>query len=240
MSVVIAQSSSPSASTAERLDSLAQVCLGAVLQSLLDHEVDVRLTADLRAAGDVEDVLLRVDGGDLAAELLEALDDAAAGLAMAGVVGGGEARGPGADDRDVDHGVLAHRAQARGSRLGDLPVPRRARRGHDALTAPREERTAARPRATHHRDRGAPRGLDRRELRRPTGGADATRVPRPRHVPGRGRPGWHPVRQLHAGPRRGRGGADDHPARRRAPGESARRWCARSARPGCSRPSACW
>ena len=93
----------------ERLDSLAQQRLGAVLQPLLDHAVDVLLAADLREAGDVEDVLLGVDGGDLPAELLEALDDAAARLAMAGVVGGGEARGPGADDRDVDHGVLTHR-----------------------------------------------------------------------------------------------------------------------------------
>ena len=55
-------------------------------------------------AGDVVDVLLRVDGRDLAAELLEALEDADRRLAMAGVVGSREADGPGADDRDVvDH-----------------------------------------------------------------------------------------------------------------------------------------
>ena len=100
----------------ERLDGLAQQRLGAVLQPLLDHAVDVLLAVDLREAGDVEDVLLGVDRGDLAAELLEALDDAAARLAMAGVVRGREARGPGADDRDVDHGVLTHRGQASGSR----------------------------------------------------------------------------------------------------------------------------
>ena len=107
---MIAHSSSPSPSTRSSVSTASpSKCLGAVLQPLLDHAVDVLLAADLREAGDVEDVLLGVDGGDLAAELLEALDDAAARLAMAGVVGGGEARGPGADDRDVDHGVLTHR-----------------------------------------------------------------------------------------------------------------------------------
>ena len=83
-----------------------------------------------------------------------------------------------------------------------------------------EERSAARPRATHHRDRGAPRGLDRRELRRPAGGSDAARVPRSRHAAGRGRAGRHPVRQRHARARRGHGGADDHPARGRLAGRA--------------------
>src|SRR6201999_384944 len=92
----------------ERLDGLAQQRLGTVLEALLDHAIDVLLAVDLREAGDVEDVLLRVDRGDLPAQLLEALDDAAARLAMAGVVRGCEARRPGADDRDVDHGMLTH------------------------------------------------------------------------------------------------------------------------------------
>ena len=107
----------------ERLDGLAEQRLGAVLQALLDHAVDVLLAVDLREARDVEDVLLGIDRRDLAAELLEALDDAAARLAMAGVVRGREARGPGADDRDVDHGVLTHRGQASGSRRGRRPPP---------------------------------------------------------------------------------------------------------------------
>ena len=78
----------------ERLDVLAQKHLGAVLQPLLDHAVDVLLAVDLREPGDVEDVLLGIHRRDLAAELLEALDDAAARLAVAGVVRGGEAGGP--------------------------------------------------------------------------------------------------------------------------------------------------
>ncbi len=55
---------------------LAEEDVGAVLEPLLGAEVDERLALDLRVAGDVEDVLLRVDGRDLAAELLEALEDA--------------------------------------------------------------------------------------------------------------------------------------------------------------------
>src|SRR5262245_26806591 len=83
---------------------LAKEDVGAELESLLGAEVDEGLTLDLRMARDVVDVLLRVDRGDLAAELLEALEDADGRLAMAGVVGSREADGPGADDRDVvDH-----------------------------------------------------------------------------------------------------------------------------------------
>ncbi len=83
---------------------LAEEDVGAELEALLGAEVDERLALDLRMAGDVVDVLLRVDGRDLAAELLEALEDADRRLAMAGVVGSREADGPGADDRDVvDH-----------------------------------------------------------------------------------------------------------------------------------------
>ena len=80
---------------------LAQQKVGAVLEALLGAEVDERLALDLRMAGDVVDVLLGIDRRDLAAELLEAFEDADGRLAMPGVVGGREPDGPGADDRDV-------------------------------------------------------------------------------------------------------------------------------------------
>ena len=202
----------------ERLDGLSQQRLRAVLQPLLDHAVDVLLAVDLREARDVEDVLLGIDGRDLAAELLEALDDAAARLAVAGVVGGGEARGPGADDRDVDHGVLTHRGQARGSGARS----RRNRRGapdrHDARREHRGERALHVPEPLIIAIIGAARGLDRRELRGPPGRADAAPVPRPRHAPGRGWARRHQVRRRDAGARRRHRRADDHPARGRPAG----------------------
>ena len=73
---------------------LAEEDVGAELEPLLGAELDERLALDLRVAGDVVDVLLRIDRGDLAAELLEALEDADRGLAVARVVGGREPTGP--------------------------------------------------------------------------------------------------------------------------------------------------
>ena len=52
------------------------------LEALLDTEVDERLALALRVPGDVEDVLLRVNGRDLAPQLLEALDDADRGISV--------------------------------------------------------------------------------------------------------------------------------------------------------------
>ena len=81
---------------------LAEHDVGAELEALLGAEVDERLPLDLRVAGHVEDVLLGIDGRDLAAELLEALDDA-----DASPPGARRSRtaasptGPAADDRDV-------------------------------------------------------------------------------------------------------------------------------------------
>ena len=120
MSVERRQSSSPSSVDAlESAYVLAQMDVGAVLQPLLDHPVGVLLPVDLREPRDVEDVLLGVHGGHLAAELLEALDDAARRLTVARVVGGGQAGGARADDRHVDDvGVpavearVAHRPEA--------------------------------------------------------------------------------------------------------------------------------
>jgi hypothetical protein len=87
---------------------LVEMDVRAELEALLDAEVDERLALDLRVPGDVVDVLLRVDGSDLATELAEALDDADGGVAVPRVVGGSKANGARADDRDVDDVVLAH------------------------------------------------------------------------------------------------------------------------------------
>ena len=66
----------------EVLDLLVEEDLGSELEALLDAEVDERLALDLRVAGDVVDVLLGIDGGHLAAELAEALDDPDGGVAV--------------------------------------------------------------------------------------------------------------------------------------------------------------
>ena len=83
----------------EILHLLVQEDLGAELEALLDTEVDEGLALDLRVAGDVVDVLLRVDGSHLAAELAEALDDPDGGISMPCVVRDSEPNGAGADDR---------------------------------------------------------------------------------------------------------------------------------------------
>ena len=82
-------------------DLFVEMDVGAELEPLLDAEVDEILAPDLRVAGDVVDVLLGIDRGDLAAELAEALDDANGRVAMARVVGGREADRACADDGDV-------------------------------------------------------------------------------------------------------------------------------------------
>ena len=94
----------------EVLDLLPEVDVGSELEALLDAEVDERLALDLRVPGDVVDVLLGIDGGDLAAELSEALDDPHGAVAVPAVVRRSEAHRPAADDRDVDDLVLAHAA----------------------------------------------------------------------------------------------------------------------------------
>ena len=92
----------------QRLHLLAEQHLGAVLEPLLGAELDQLRAEDLRVAGDVVDVLLRVDRGDLAAELLEALDDSNRGIAMAGVVRSRQARRACSEDGDVGDAVIAH------------------------------------------------------------------------------------------------------------------------------------
>src|SRR5207244_5263243 len=77
-------------------------------EALLGAELDQVAAEDLRMAGDVVDVLLLIDRCDLAAGLLDRVDDPAGGVAMAGVVRGGEPRRARPEDRDVDDAVRAH------------------------------------------------------------------------------------------------------------------------------------
>jgi len=63
--------------------------------------------------GDVEHMLLRIDGGDLTADLLEALDNPHGRVAVARVVRGGEAGRAGTEDRNVDDVAHAPDASAR-------------------------------------------------------------------------------------------------------------------------------
>src|SRR5258708_11161544 len=68
---------------------------------LVDELVDEVLRQDRRNAGDVEDVLLGIERGQLPAGLGERVDDLCADLSHAGVEQAKESRGPGADDRDI-------------------------------------------------------------------------------------------------------------------------------------------
>jgi len=95
--------------------------LGLVLETLLGAKVDECLTLDLGVPGDVVDVLLRIDGGDLAADLLQALDDPNGRVSMTCVVGGRKAGRAGAEDRDVDD--VAH-ARMLARRLLQMQSPR--------------------------------------------------------------------------------------------------------------------
>ena len=75
---------------------------------MLDAKVDEVLSEDLRVPGDVVDVLLGVRRRDLAAELLQALDDPHGRVTVTGVIGGGEPNGARAENRDVDDALGAH------------------------------------------------------------------------------------------------------------------------------------
>ena len=118
----------------ERLRLLAEPHVGAVLKALLRAHVDELLAEDLREPGHVVDVLLRIRGRDLAADLLQRLDDAHRPVAVADVVGGREPDRARAQDRDVDdvgHGAVnasrasaSSRSRSRRSRAGRRPRPR--------------------------------------------------------------------------------------------------------------------
>src|SRR5207248_8764622 len=86
----------------------AEVHLRAPLEPLLGAGLDEVPAEDLRMPRDVVDVLLRVDGRDLAAELLDRVDDPNRGVAVAGVIRGGEPRRARPEDGDVDDAVRAH------------------------------------------------------------------------------------------------------------------------------------
>src|SRR5262249_14551740 len=94
----------------ERLHLLAEVDVRLILQPLLGAELDELRALDLRMAGDVVHVLLRVDGRYLSAELLQALDDPNRGVAVTGVVRGGKARGTRSENRDVGDAASAQGA----------------------------------------------------------------------------------------------------------------------------------
>src|SRR6476646_3752260 len=116
----------------EHLNLLAQQDFRAILEPLLRAELDKGLALDLRMPCNVEDVLLGIHGGDLAADLLEALDDPNGRIAMARVIRSSEAGRAGPEDRDVDDAVLAHgdgmvlaatRAAALSEQSGAWPSP---------------------------------------------------------------------------------------------------------------------
>ena len=81
---------------------------GAELKSLRDHVAHEVLGQDLREAGHVEDVLLGIEGHELAAERGQGVHDARRGAAHARVEGGEEPGRPPADDRDVPELLLGH------------------------------------------------------------------------------------------------------------------------------------
>ena len=138
---------------ARRASSSQEIALGRRLQVHRHVELLERLLAQLldevlgqhsRVAGHVEDPLLRIQRGELAAELGQRVDDARAGLAHAGPEGRATGpTGPGADDRDVadlvEVGVDAH--GVRDCRVGDgspsSAFSARSTRGGDAGEARR-------------------------------------------------------------------------------------------------------
>src|SRR5919204_386545 len=103
----------------EGLHLFAEQHLRPVLQALFGAEVDERLALDLRVAGNVEDVLLGIDGSDLPTDLLQALDDPDGGVAVSRVVRGRQAGGAGPENRDVDDSTIAHDADASAELGGD-------------------------------------------------------------------------------------------------------------------------
>ena len=126
---------------------------------LLDERVDEIAALDRGEARDVEDLLLRIHRGDLAAQLRERVDDGDAETAEAGVVGGEQPGRARADDRQVGvvvwHGAtLPHRS------VRPRPSPRRVR---SACTAHRVWTLAtSQPRSRVHHRHQRPAGGVRR------------------------------------------------------------------------------
>jgi hypothetical protein len=90
------------------------------LRRLLGETFDEVLGQNLRESGDVEDELLRVERGELSAQLGERVDDAAGRLAHPGVEHGEESGGSSADDRDVLD-IVKHPLTFAGPRAGSKP-----------------------------------------------------------------------------------------------------------------------
>jgi hypothetical protein len=87
---------------------LAKMGAGAELETLRDHVPHQVLREHLREAGDVEDVFLRIQREELAAEGGEGVDDAGGRAAHAGIERREQAGRPAADDRDVLDVQLRH------------------------------------------------------------------------------------------------------------------------------------
>ena len=75
--------------------------VGAVMRRLLDERVDEHLTLDRRESGDVVDLLLGVQRGDLAAECGQGIHHRDRHAPEPGVVSRIEAGRTGADDEEV-------------------------------------------------------------------------------------------------------------------------------------------
>jgi hypothetical protein len=80
---------------------LAKMGARAELETLGHHVPHQVLGEHLGEAGDVEDVLLRIEREELAAESGKGIDDAGGSAAHAGIKRREQAGGPAADDRDV-------------------------------------------------------------------------------------------------------------------------------------------
>ena len=93
---------------AEPGDDLAQMRGRAELEPLDRHVPHQVLGQHLGEAGDVEDVLLRVQGHELAPERGQGVDDAGRRPPHPGVEGREEPGGPPADDRNVLQLLLGH------------------------------------------------------------------------------------------------------------------------------------
>ncbi len=133
---------------------------------LLDEPLDEVTTLDAGEAGDVEDRLLGVHRGDLAAQLGQGVDDRDAHPPEAGVVGGVETGRAGSDDQQVRRHVGPRRdPSVRGVR------PQGWCRWGQWLRAHRARRPASRRRrGAASRGRGRGRGWARRGRRRTCSG----------------------------------------------------------------------
>ncbi len=83
------------------LDALAKTDCWPTRHGLFDQVPDEILRQDLREAGHVIDILLRIGGRELSAELGQAVDDLGGEAPEAGIVGGEQAGRSTADDRNV-------------------------------------------------------------------------------------------------------------------------------------------